>query len=286
MANHHTDEMAEALVTWRSAITASALIAIVGALGPSSGILNLPGTSRPFIVARLVTILLALAVTGFLFVNREHPRLSLARVLFVLPALPVLAMNWFLAGERAAQGLPMELFVREAVASAVYALTAPPRVVVSLVPIAAFSIESLLVHSRVRWSAESQVPSGQPWTSLAYGGCMALLAAYRAHRQRGEVATIVRLEQAGASERLLRSHLAVRDLVNTPLQTLRISAHLLAARCPEAREVTRSIERAVERLNELNQLLSDGKSTIESSPGTEGFDPVRILRSSRSKPES
>jgi hypothetical protein len=195
-------------------------------------------------------------------------------------------MNWYLAGERAAHGLPTELFVREAIASAVYALAAPPRVVVSLVPIAAFTMESLLVYLRVRWSAEWSVPSWQPWTSLAFGGCMALLALYRAHRQRGEVVTIVRLEQAGALQRILRSHLAVRDLVNTPLQTLRISTHLLATRCPEAGEVVGNIERAVERLNELNQLLSDGESTIESSPGTEGFDPVTILRSSRSKPES
>jgi hypothetical protein len=233
-----------------------------------------------------VTILVSLAVTGYLIVDRRRPRLGLARVLFVLPAVPVVAMNWFLAGERAAQGLPMELFVREAVASAVYALAAPPRAIVSLLPIAAFTMESLLVYLRVRWSAEWSVPSWQPWTSLAYGGCMALLALYRAHRQRGEVATIVKLEEAGALQRLLRSHLAVRDLVNTPLQTLGISAHLLRARCPEAGEVIGSIERAVERLNELNQVLSEGASAIEWSPGTEGFDPVTILRSSRSKPES
>jgi hypothetical protein len=286
MVNDRTDEMAEALVTWRSALTASVLIAIVDALGPSSGILNLRGVSRPFVVARSVTILVALGVAGYLIVNRRHPRLPLARVLFVLPAFPVLALNWFLAGERAAHGLPTELFVREAIASTVYALAAPPRAIVSLVAIAAFTIESLLVYVRVRWSAEWSVPSWQLWTSLAYGGCMALLALYRAHRQRGEVVTIVRLEQAGALQRLLRSYLAVRDLVNTPLQTLRISTHLLATRCPDGGEITGSIERAVERLNELNQLLSDGESTVEWSPGAVGFDPVTILRSSRSKPES
>jgi hypothetical protein len=219
-------------------------------------------------------------------IERKHPRLSVAHILFLVPALPVLAMNWFLADERSSQGLPTELFVREAIASAVYALTAPPRAIVGLIPIVAFSTESLLVYSKARWSDHGEMPSWQPWTSLLYGVCMAFLALYRAHRQRGEVATIVKLEQTSALQRLLRSYLAVRDFVNTPLQTLRVSAHLLAARCPEAREVTATVERAVDRLNELNQLLTEEESSIEWLPGTEAFDPVSVLRANRSKPES
>jgi hypothetical protein len=286
MNNHRTVEKAEAFVTWRSAITASVLIAIIAAVAPSSGILNLPGISRPFVVSRAATIALAIAVTGYLVIHRKYPRLSVVRVLFVLPAIPVLFMNWFLAHERAAQGLPMELLVREAVSSAVYALAAPPQAIVSLIPIAAFSLESLLVYWTARSSHDWLVPGWQPWTSLLYAACVALLAVYRAHRQQGEVATIVKLEQAAAMQRLMRSYLAVRDLVNTPLQTLRVSAHLLAGRYPGAAEVTGSMERAVERLNEVNRVLAEEASTVEWPPGTEAFDPLDVLRTDRSKPES
>jgi hypothetical protein len=180
----------------------------------------------------------------------------------------------------------MELFVREAIASAVYAVAAPPRAIVSLVPIAAFTVEALLAYWTAHESHHGQMPPWQPWTSLFYGTCMALLAVYRARRQQQDVATTVKLERAAALQRLMRSYLAVRDLVNTPLQTLRVSAHLLEVRYPTAKEITGPMERAVERLNELNQLLADEASAFEWSPGTEAFDAVTVLRASRSKPES
>ncbi|HXX69654.1 MAG TPA: hypothetical protein VEK07_20900 [Polyangiaceae bacterium] len=273
-------------MTWRSATTTNALIAIAAAVGPSSGILSLAGTSRPFVISRVVTIALAVLATGLLIAERSHPRLPVVRLLFVLPAIPVLFMNWFLAPERVGQGLPMELFVREAIASAVYALAAPPEVILSVLPVAAFSMESLLVYGMARWSHPSQVPRFEPWTSLIYATGVTSLALYRARRQQREVATVVKLEQAAALRRLMRGYLAVRDLINTPLQTLRISAHLLATRCPGARQVTDSIERAVKRLDQLNDLLAEGASTVEWPPGSESFDPLAVLRASRSKPES
>jgi len=286
MDEHRTAEKARALVTWRSATTTNALIAIAAAVGPSSGILSLAGTSRPFVISRVVTIALAVLATGLLIAERSHPRLPVVRLLFVLPAIPVLFMNWFLAPERVGQGLPMELFVREAIASAVYALAAPPEVILSVLPVAAFSMESLLVYGMARWSHPSQVPRFEPWTSLIYATGVTSLALYRARRQQREVATVVKLEQAAALRRLMRGYLAVRDLINTPLQTLRISAHLLATRCPGARQVTDSIERAVKRLDQLNDLLAEGASTVEWPPGSESFDPLAVLRASRSKPES
>jgi hypothetical protein len=115
---------------------------------------------------------------------------------------------------------------------------------------------------------------------------MALLAVYRARRQQKDIATTVKLEQAEALQRLMRSYLAVRDLVNTPLQTLQTSAHLLAVRHPAAKEELAPMERAVERLKELNQLLADEASDVEWRSGTEAFDPVTVLRAGRSRPES
>jgi hypothetical protein len=286
MDEHRTAEKAQSFVTWRSAITVNALIAVVAAFGPSSGILNLPGVGRAFVISRIATIVVALGSIAVLIPQRNDPRPSRVLTLFALPAIPVLVMNWFLAGERAAQGLPMELFVREAIASGIYAVAAPPSAIVSLVPIAAFSVESLLVYWTARGSEPGQLPSWQPWTSVLYGICMAMLAVYRARRQQQDVATTVKLEQAAALQRLMQSHLAVRDLVNTPLQTLRVSVHLLGLRYPAAKEVTGPMERAVERLNELNHHLADETSGAEWPSGTEGFDPIAVLRASRSRPES
>jgi hypothetical protein len=51
-------------------------------------------------------------------------------------------------------------------------------------------------------------------------------------------------------------------------------------------EETGSIERAVERLNELNHILGEEASALEPPPGMEAFDPVAVLRAGRPKRES
>ena len=52
-----------------------------------------------------------------------------------------------------------------------------------------------------------------------------------------------RLERTAALQRLVRAYLAVRDLINTPLQTLHIALPLLTTRCPAAREITDTMAR-------------------------------------------
>jgi hypothetical protein len=113
--------------------------------------------------------------------------------------------------------------------------------------------------------------------------CLALLAVYRAHRQRYEVTILVEAEEARCLQRIVGVYRAVRDLVNTPLQTLWLSASLLATRHPDARDLTGRMERSVERLRELNQVLA-ADSTVEWPPGTETIDPLAVLRTSRAKP--
>jgi hypothetical protein len=88
MGKHRTDETAEALVTWRSAVTVNALIAIAAVLAPSSGVLNLPGIGRPFVTSRIVTMVLTIGLIGVLIPQRNDPRLSVVLALFALPAIP------------------------------------------------------------------------------------------------------------------------------------------------------------------------------------------------------
>jgi hypothetical protein len=183
-------------------------------------------------------------------------------------------------GERALHALPLETFVRQELMCIVYALATPPSAVISLVVIAAFTVDSLILlwtidgHSRLL-----AVQGWQPWTILIFGACAALLAVYGARRQRREVALIVEAERSAALHRLVYAYLAVRDLVNTPLQTLTISLSLLASRFPAAREITDPMARSVERLAELNRVLTMEASKVALRDGTETFDAISVLQS-------
>jgi hypothetical protein len=277
-----SEEKAEALVTWRCAFTANALAGLFAAFAPSFGLVNFVSTSGSFVISRAAVLTSAIVLLGVLVPQRRHPRLWIARIAFALPALPVLVMYWFLDRDRATQGLPVELFAHPLAASVAFAALTPPRATISLLAIAAFSTENLLMFCANQRTAP--IPGWQPWSNLLAACGLALLALYRAHRQRQEVAILAEAEQAKGLHRLLGAYRAVRDLVNTPLQTLWVSATLLATRYPEAREVTGSMVRSVERLNELNEVLTAEASTVEWPPGTEAFDSLTVLQTLRAKP--
>jgi len=276
-----SQEKAEALITWRSAVTTSVLAGLFATLAPSFGLVNFAGTSGAFVVSRAIVVALSAVFLAVLFRQRGRPRLRVARWAFVLPTIPVLVMYWYLDRDRAAQGLPVELFARPLAASMAFAILTPPRPTISLVAIAIFTFENLVMFWAHRHNGPIQ--GWQPWSNLFAALGLVLLTLYRAHRQRQEVAILVEAEEARGLQRLVAAYRAVRDLVNTPLQTLWVSASLLSARYPDAAEVTAKMERSVQRLNELNDALSDDAPVVEWPPGAEAFDPLSVLRASRVK---
>jgi hypothetical protein len=187
-------------------------------------------------------------------------------------------MYWLVASERNLRGLPFDLFLREYVMVLTYALTAPPSVVISLCGIAAFTLQNLLLYRFRPYPLELQTAHLEPWTSLLWGASAMAVALYRAHRQQHEVVLIVQAERGIALKRLLRAYLAIGDLLNTPLQTLHFAISLFATRHPEEQDLTSKMERAVEGMQELNQVLAAKASEGAWRPGDEAFDPLEVLR--------
>jgi GAF domain-containing protein len=87
-----------------------------------------------------------------------------------------------------------------------------------------------------------------------------------------------RLTQAEsqALERLARVALAIRDMANTPLQTLTLSLALLGPQ-KEQREIVFRMERALDRLKELDDALSRYASQIRWKEQDVAFDPLAVI---------
>jgi hypothetical protein len=269
-----SEREAEALITWRAAV----ILCVITAIGPVAGFLNFPAAGRALFISRVVAIGWSLALLALLLAQSERKILWLSRLAYGFAPLPNFPMYWLVASERNLRGLPFDLFLREYVMVMVYALTTPPSVPISLCGIAAFTLQNLLLYRFRPYPLELQTAHLEPWTSLLWGASAMVVAFYRAHRQRREVMLIVQAERASALKRLLRAYLAIGDLLNTPLQTLRFAISLFATRHPEEQELTSKMERAVEGMHELNQVLATKASAGEWRPGDEAFDPLEVLR--------
>jgi hypothetical protein len=267
---------AEARATWRSAV----IIATLAAVAPLYSYLNFPSIHLPLRIARVATLAWEAGLIAILLLQRAKPRLEVARVVFGLAAVPLLPMFVLIAKERTIRGLPLELFIRENLTSLIFAVASPPSATICLAVIAACTGQAFLSYWLGGYPISTETLQLEPWTTVLYGILAVALALFRSHRQRREVRLIVENERAGALRRMVRSYLAVRDFVNTPLQTLRAGVSLLAARHPEERALTDSLERSVDRLRELNQVLATDSTTVELRAGEESFDPIAVLRPS------
>jgi hypothetical protein len=109
---------------------------------------------------------------------------------------------------------------------------------------------------------------GEPWPTIIFGLFAFVLLGYHVRR--------LALERE-----VTRVHavLAVRDLANTPLQIIELSASLLRAGTADPETNLDRIDRAAARLRDLNQILAEQ----EAAPGWSdaSFDALRVLRPSK-----
>jgi hypothetical protein len=269
-----TERDAEAIVTRRAAVTILVLSAII----PVYGYLDLPVVSLPVRISRLVAVGWALLFLGILLMKWQRPPLVFTRIVFGLAPIPLLPMFWLLAHERNARGLPLELFIRENVVSLLLAALTPPSATFTILLICAFTLQGIALYSVGGIPIVRAAENLQPWTSALIGLSAVGLALYRAHRQREEVRLIVARERATALERLTRSFLAIRDIANTPLQTLEVSLSLLTARHPEDRDLASTMQRSVVRLRDLNHVLASEAPELVGTAGEESFDPMKAIQ--------
>ena len=108
---------------------------------------------------------------------------------------------------------------------------------------------------------------GEPWVTLFYGVFAAALLWQRASERRLTRRLVQVNAEASALERIARSSLAVRDRMNTPLQTLTLLIELLERQAaPEGtREIVARMRRAVVKLTELSNRLAKEEEPRQGS---------------------
>jgi hypothetical protein len=199
-------------------------------------------------------------------------------VAFLLVNTAIIVALWESSRGLAALDIPWVPFRPHQLGALAVALLAPPVASVGILAILGFIGAAVMQFTLFDPAIREQLPYGDPFASLAYGGFALALYVHRLRATQTE-RDVARVQaEAEGFERLARAMCAFRDLSNTPLQTLVNSVELLRQR--GVHDVADRIERAVLRLRQLEEHTRPYETQLHWQNGDEAWDPWAILRPS------
>jgi hypothetical protein len=241
-----------------------------------AAVLNVAGTPVELVIAAeipdfprwapIATSLIGALVAALLVVRRHTVTVRFASRAFVVNSAAVVVMLW-IVHPYLAHTVGFSPFLATKLGAVASGFLAPSRWsgVIAIVGFAgSASVQHLLF--------DPERTAGEPWTTLVYGAAGLALLFHLQHMRRMEREMVhARVEQR-ALEDLARRLMAMRDLANTPLQTIELTVGNLRERAPEHAAALDRIERALERLRGIRGFLSGLEDGERWSSGAESFD--------------
>jgi hypothetical protein len=207
-----------------------------------------------------------------LFVRRAHPTVRLTSAVFLVNIGVIVVALWIVTGAFAAAPgtwIPFQANKLGALAAAVLA----PDLATGLLAIGAFVAMPLVRYVMLPSAHQQRFPIGEPWTIVIYAVFALAMLGYRVHSVALARRVLRVRTESIATQRLARTFLALRDVTNTPLQTIELAANVVRARCPDMAPLLDRIDRSLDRLYRLNHAFSEYESQIEWDEGDISPDP-------------
>jgi hypothetical protein len=169
---------------------------------------------------------------------------------------------------------PSSAFAEQKIVVIAIALLAPSEMLgVALIA----GVTGLVVAQYSMWPVAriTSAPLLEPWQTVVIGGAaLGMLHARRRHVRLMEELARVRTEATWV-KRAARLSMSVRDIANSPLQTLQLGAELVRAEGAPVVDILDRLDRAISRLSDLNRALAPLASLCP--PPAFGFDAVDDL---------
>jgi hypothetical protein len=188
----------------------------------------------------MVSMGVAAILLGTMLVRRRTRSVAFVNAVFVLNLAVVLATLLVIARYPGASRWwnPFQEFELGMVTCAILA----PALWIGVAGIAAYATSAATLLATLQPNAAA--PVGEPWATIAFGAFAIILLGYRLRQARLERRIVLERAQLEATERLATVLLAVRDLSNTPLQTIAIAAELARSRHPDLAPLMARIDRS------------------------------------------
>ncbi|MGZ6064372.1 MAG: hypothetical protein ACXWVM_18350 [Polyangiales bacterium] len=243
--------------------------------------------TRALVPMGVVALVVDALVFAILWSQRRSPSTSVASLLLLCSQVPFAILAWVADAGRAAQGVYWVPYEANKMAILAIALVAPPRLWVGLAAEALYLGTALVHDALFAPHVHQKMAAGEPWATLGYSviGVVLLVFRLRGNATHDEVVRL-RAEEALRKE-AAGVFFAIRDLANTPLQTLEVSVQLLARNTdPDVVRVTGWIQRSVQRLRRLNQLLDTASVGANRHEGEASIDSADRLATWTARPRA
>ena len=253
------------------AAVASSLLAIVGTGVTLPGFWHISGPDLR--VVQGAVLIINAAALWVLRARRIQGSELASNLLFLLLLVPTVIMVWKVDEARALHSARWVPFEPNKLSALALAMIAPPAWWVGITGILMF-VGSAVVHDLVVSDVvRARMAAGEPLGVVAYGVFALVLLGVK---QRGRIleATLAheRSEKI-ALERVARVAMSLRDLANTPTQTLELIRQTLVTCDPRLEVQAERMGRALERLRRLNEILGAYQSAVTwDSDGDASFD--------------
>src|SRR5262249_1437627 len=242
----------EARAACRAAVTA-ALLNLVGVSMSLVAWRKLPGVLIHWLQA--LSLVASAMVLVALVVRRKRPTVTLGSIAFLINSAPIAPMLWVAQAGWAALGGLFVPFQPHKLGALTVALLAPPRLWVGGLGITMFVGGSLLQLGTMPAVLKANMVRGEPFATLAYGAFAVGLLIHRVRRAQLERAMMEAQVEAAARERFTRKLLVIRDLANTPIQTLELTSALLRSQHPTTANLADRMDNALARRRARTRLL-------------------------------
>jgi hypothetical protein len=195
-----------------------------------------------------VSVSALVVILGVLLALRSRPTELLGSAALLLCVVATLAALSLSDRRLAASNVRWTPFEPQRLGALAIALLAPPRAWLGAICIAAATVVPLVEWAT--WSANwrAGLPASAPWMVVAYGLFAVVIYAHQLARQALATRVAVAWVEAIALEQLARLVLTVRDLANTPLQTIELTVALIRKQKTFEPSLLARLERAAQRL--------------------------------------
>ena len=267
-----TEREARAAMAWRNVVLALVLN-IVGMpveLAVASSVPSLPRWPA------FASMAIAAVMLAVLLARRRHPSVVVGDVVFLLDVAVILAALWLIGEAHARSGQPWVPFQEHKLGMVTVAMIAP-EAWVGAVGIIAYAAASLAQYSGFDQVARDQLVMTEPWATIAFLVFSGILIVYRSRQMAIEREVAVARTRIEATAHLARVLLAVRDLANTPLQTIAFAAEAARRAHPDVAPLMDSVDRSLGKLRELDRRLRDHDDRLSWSRADESLDAEALV---------
>jgi hypothetical protein len=253
-----TDDDTRAKTAWRCSVVAAAL-SVLGMLIEIAIIRSIPDMS---VLPALASIAVAAVLLAVLVARARPPSIAVSNAAFLVNVGAIVAALWFVDRGFASSGRIWVPFQEHKLGMMTVALLAP-ELWVGVVSIAMYAGASLVQLMTLPAAGRHELALGEPWATLAFGVFSTILLAYRYKTTALEREVVVTRTSAEATRHLAKVLLAVRDLANTPLQTIAFATAEARELHPDLGTLMDRVERSLGVLRALDRRLRsyDGELT-------------------------